>query len=86
MLTKYITEIYHYINKVKFTWTFEKAKALGVTFNSYNTNKECFIKENVDKKEEELNTIFKQWQHRKINLLDKITVTKSKALPKLIYP
>ena len=36
-----------YINKRKFTWSSEKAKALGVTFH---TNKECFIKENIDKK------------------------------------
>ena len=72
-----------YLNKRKFTWTSEKAKALGVTFH---TNKECFIKENIDKKNEEFKNVLKQWQHRKISQLGKITVIKSKALPRLTYP
>ena len=72
-----------YLNKRKFTWSSEKAKALGITFH---TNKELFIKENIDKKIEEFNHVLKQWQHRKMSLLGKITVIKSIALPKLIYP
>ena len=72
-----------YMNKRKFTWSSQKAKALGITFN---TNNECFIKDNIDKKIEEFNNVLKQWQHRKLSLLGKITVIKSIALPKLIYP
>jgi hypothetical protein len=66
-----------------FQWSSDKAKAVGVTFHN---NKEQFIKENIDKKIEDFENTLKQWQHRKISLLGKITVIKSLALPKLIYP
>ena len=66
-----------------FQWSSDKAKALGVTVHN---NKEQFIKENIDKKIEDFDNTLKQWQHKKISLLGKITVIKSLALPKLIYP
>ena len=72
-----------FLNERNFQWSSEKAKALGVTFHN---NKEQFIKENIDKKIEDFENVLKQWQHRKISLLGKITVIKSLALPKLIYP
>ena len=67
----------------KIEWSSDKAKALGITFH---TNHELFIKENIDKKIEEFNNVLKQWQHRKISILGRITVIKSLALLKLIYP
>ena len=67
----------------KFEWSSDKAKALGITFCQ---NKELFIKENIDKKIDEFKNILTKWQHRKISLLGKITVIKSIALPKLVYP
>ena len=71
------------LKKRNFEWSSDNAKALGITFH---TNHELFIKENIDKKIEEFNNVLKQWQHRKMSILGKITVIKSLALPKLIYP
>jgi len=44
------------------------------------------LKLNLDPKIEEFKTCLKQWQHRKLTLLGKVTVIKTYALPKLIYP
>ena len=44
------------------------------------------MKLNLDPKIEEFKTCLKQWQHRKLTLLGKVTVIKTYALPKLIYP
>ena len=43
-------------------------------------------KHNIDIKIEEFKNCFKQWQHRKLTLMGKITVVKSFAFPKLVYP
>ena len=44
------------------------------------------MKPNLDPKIEEFKTCLKQWQHRKLTLLGKVTVIKTYALPKRIYP
>ena len=44
------------------------------------------FKLNLQPKIEEFKNCLKQWEHRKLTLLGKITVIKSFALPKLIYP
>ena len=60
-----------YLNRKKYTWSSDKAKALGIPFQ---TNKELFIKENINK---EMN---KSNMATQISLLGKITVIKSIAL------
>ena len=44
------------------------------------------LKLNLDPKIEHFKNCLKQWQHRKLTLLGKVTVIKTYALPKLIYP
>ena len=75
------TEIYR--NQKAFQWSSNNAKALGITFS---TNRTLTLKLNLDPKIEEFKTCLKQWEHRKLTLLGKITVIKTFALPKLIYP
>ena len=58
-------------------------KTLGMVFS---TNKELNIKLNLEPKLQEFKNCLKQWQHRKLTLLGKVTVIKSFALPKLVYP
>ena len=72
-----------YSSENKFTWTSESATALGITF--YNNHRET-IKYNTNKKINEFHMTLKQWSHRKLTLMGKVTVVKSYALPKLIYP
>ena len=43
-------------------------------------------KHNLAIKIEDFKTCLKQWQHRKLTLMGKITVVKSFAFPKLVYP
>ena len=66
-----------------FIWTSECATALGKTF--YNNNQET-IDKNIKKKLSEFQNVLKQWEHRKLTLMGKVTVVKTYALPKLIYP
>ena len=73
----------HFLEDKHFTWTSEKAKALGITFH---TDKSQFITENLSKKIDDFKSTLKRWQHRKLTLMGKITVIKSFALPKLLYP
>ena len=51
----------------------------------YSHNIDTF-KLNLQPKIEEFKNCLKQWEHRKLTLLGKITVIKSLALPKLFYP
>ena len=44
------------------------------------------IMKNIEPKLQEFKNCLKQWQHRKLTLIGKITVIKTFALPKLIYP
>ena len=43
-------------------------------------------KHNIDIKVEDFKNCLKQWQHRKLTLMGKITVVKKFAFPKLVYP
>ena len=72
-----------YCTNLKFAWTSECASALGITF--YNNVLDT-VKNNINKKVKEFQTTLKQWLHRKLTLMGKITVVKTYALPKLIYP
>ena len=66
-----------------FQWKSDYAKALGMFFytdTNYN------IMKNIEPKLQEFKNCLKQWQHRKLTLIGKITVIKTFALPKLIYP
>ena len=71
-----------YLEKTKFQWSSYEAKALGMVFS---TNKERSLKFNLDSKTKQFETCLKQWQHRKLTLMGKITVIKTFALPKLIF-
>ena len=68
---------------MNFNWTSESAKALGIQF--YNDPKKN-LTENLHPKIQDFKNCLKQWQHRKLTLLGKVTVIKTYALPKLIYP
>ena len=72
-----------FCNERPFIWTSQEAKMLGITFcNQSNLN----VQNNLIPKLNEFNTCLKQWQHRELTLMGKITVIKTFALPKLIYP
>ncbi|MCG7875526.1 MAG: reverse transcriptase domain-containing protein [Candidatus Thiodiazotropha endolucinida] len=71
-----------YLKNRKFQWSSTKASSLGMTFTA---NSENIFKLNLDKKINDFDNCLKQWQHRKLTLMGKITVVKNFALPKLIY-
>ena len=66
-----------------FDWDSEQVKSLGIFFQANNRN---MIKLNLLPKLEQFKNCLKQWQHRKLTLLGKVTVIKSFELPKLVYP
>ena len=67
----------------EYTWTSEKASTLGITFtNDKNTTTAI----NYDSKLKEFNTCLDNWKKYNLSLIGKITVIKTFALPKLIYP
>ena len=53
--------------------------------NAFCTNKDDLFKLNLKPKLKQFETVLKQWQHRNLTLLGKITVIKTFALTKLIY-
>ena len=71
-----------YLNKRKFRWSSKEASALGFTFC---TDKSHIFRANLEPKIVLFEKCLKQWQHRKLTLMGKITVVKNYALPKLIY-
>ena len=71
-----------FLKKKHFVWSSSEAKALGMIFC---TNNEDILKKNLEPKLNQFEAVLKQWQHRKLTLLGKITVIKTFALPKLIY-
>ena len=71
-----------YLKKRKFKWSSSEANSLRFTFC---TNNSPIYKANLDPKIVLFEKCLKQWQHRKLTLMGKITVTKNYALPKLIY-
>jgi hypothetical protein len=72
-----------YARNMNFIWTSECAKTLGVTFY---TNYKISNDKNLEPQIVKFKKCLKQWQHRKLTLMGKITVIKTFALPKLIYP
>ena len=72
-----------YCKEKHFKWTSESANTLGMIFtNDIDKN----ISLNLEPKLNSFKNCLKQWEHRKLSLLGKITVIKTFALPKLIYP
>ena len=71
-----------YLNKRQFRWSSKEASALGFNFC---TDKSHIFQANLEPKIVLFEKCLKQWQHRKLTLMSKITVVKSYALPKLIY-
>ena len=75
------SEIIHLKHR-KFQWSSTEASSLGMTFT---TNKDLTFRENLESKIKHFESCLKQWQHRKLTLMGKVTVIKNYALPKLIY-
>ena len=69
----------------KFTWCSDSSKALGMVFCNNSNNNNIFVR-NLQPKIDAFCNCLKQWQHRKLSLIGRITVIKSFAFPKLIYP
>jgi len=68
---------------MNFNWTSTNATTLVMTFHN---GKQLNISKNLEKKISEFHLCLKQWQQRKLTLLGKVTVIKTLALHKLIYP
>ena len=71
-----------YLKKRKFKWSSSEASSLGFTFCTDNTH---IFQANLEPRILLFEKCLKQWQHRKLTLMGKITVIKNFALPKLIY-
>ena len=72
-----------YCDELRFQWTSDNAKTLGTVFS--NNNEDVF-KLNFLPKLQSFKNCLKQWEHRKLTLMGKVTVIKTFALPKLILP
>ena len=72
-----------FCERKKFQWKSDSSKALGMVF--YNDSIKT-SKNNLDTKIEDFKKCLKQWQHRKLTMMGKITVVKMFAFPKLVYP
>ena len=72
-----------FCDRKNFIWSSEQANTLGMIFTNNSKNN---LHLNTEKKIDEFANCLKQWQHRKLTLMGKITVIKTFALPKLIYP
>ena len=76
------TNIQHLENLI-FLWNSKSAKTLGIIFSN---DKQKLIENNLTPKLNDFVNCLKRWNHRKLSLMGKITVVKTFALPKLIYP
>ena len=76
------TDIQH-LKNIRFVWTSDSAKTLGIIFS---TDKHKLIENNWIPKLNDFVNCLKRWNHRKLSLMGKVTVVKTFALPKLIYP
>ena len=52
---------------------------------AFCTNEENIFRANLEPKIKLFDKYLKQWQHRKLTLIDKLTVIKNYALSKLVY-
>ena len=73
----------HYVRNKPFQWTSKSAKTLGTIFH---TDKDKILSLNLYPKIDEFKNCLDTWKKRKLTTLGKITVVKSFALPKLIFP
>ena len=67
----------------KFIWTNDTASTLGIVFAN---NRLKYQELNIEPKIKEFCNCLKRWKRHKLSLLGKITVIKTFALPKIIYP
>ena len=74
--------ISHHLKHLKFEWTSESAKTLGIVFSN---EKSKLLENNLMPKLNDFINCLKRWNHKKLTLMGKITVVKTFALPKLIY-
>ena len=72
-----------FCKKHNFSWTSESAKTLGITFLN---NTDEMTEYNIKPKIKEFKNCLAKWQKWKLSLMGKITVLKTFAFPKLIYP
>ena len=79
MQTQYI----RFSKNSRFSWTSRSAKTLGITFSNDNAS---YVTNNIIPKALEFKKCLKQWEHRKLTLIGKVTVIKTFALPKLVFP
>ena len=79
-----------YCPKKNFLWCSDKAKTLVFNNTTCSSNvKHDYnhtFKLNLQQRIDAFCYCLKQWQHRKLSLIGKITVIKYFAFPKLIYP
>ena len=73
----------HHLENMRFEWTSESAKTLGIIFSNDKTK---LFKNNLLPKLNDFVNCLKRWDHRKLSLMGIVTVVKTFALPKLIYP
>ena len=71
-----------YLKGRKLQWNSTEASSLGMNFC---TNKDNIFRANLEPEIKLFEKCLKQWQHRKVTLMGKITVIKNFALPKLVY-
>ena len=71
-----------YLEGRKFQWSSTEASAFGMAFC---TNKDNIFRANLEPKIKLFEECLKQWQHRKLTLMGKITVIKNYAHPKPVY-
>ena len=76
------TDIQH-LQNIRFVWTSDSAKTLGIFLS---TDKHKMLENNLIPKLNDFVNCLKRWNHRKLSLNGKVTVVKTFALPKLIYP
>jgi len=73
----------HFCKDKHFNWTSDKATTLGIIVS---TNCNEMLIANLSPKIKEFEQCLHKWSRWKLSLLGKITVLKSFAVPKLIYP
>ena len=71
------------LKHLNFSWSSESAKTLGIL---YFAETKKMQEQNLYPKLNDFTNCLKRWQHRKLSLMGKITIIKTFALPKQIYP
>jgi len=68
-------------NRVRLKWV-EQFCLLGI---HYDVNADNMIHVNYEKRIQEIESVFKMYQHRSLSLIGRVTVIKTLAIPKLIH-